>query len=566
MRNDVAAYMRYYNIERLHTANGDRSPVDYENELKKCPVLVDQYKIMETYRASPQNIKMNREIYLVDKVLSPEGVLEQIAIKYDPRYELWVVSQIDHRRMEKDFFEIFLVYLAVFLASNGVLFLFFKIIASAEKHRRNDLIHQATHDELTSLPNRSYLKNEIPKWIYKDAPPFSLYYLDMDHFKDINDSFGHHYGDALLVEFSTRILRIVGNEGVVIRQGGDEFIILSRRTETQDILEHGEEILKNISLVYHIDELSFIIGASLGIAKYPSHGVTLDMLLRASDIAMHEAKKYKNSVRLFSPSMQEKYLGRIRIEQALRKSLDKQEFFMVYQPQLDANGCIYGVEALVRWEHPEFGLVSPAEFIPIAEMAGIMPRLGHFILATTLREMKQLQQELGVCFQVSVNISVRQFMEKDFLEKLTREIELYRFNKIALCLEITESLFIEDIDYILPLLYKMREIGLSISMDDFGTGYSSLNMLRTLPIDELKIDKSFVDTLLDDTAAQKMIQNIITIGKNLELHVLAEGVETNAQEKLLKSFGCDRFQGYLYAKPLAYETLKDFLKSQPLNL
>ncbi|MBE0496703.1 MAG: EAL domain-containing protein, partial [Campylobacterales bacterium] len=493
-------------------------------------------EIMRTYGVSLKSIKTDRHIYLVE-ALGPEGILEQIAIKYDPRYELWVISRIDHGQLVKEFFESFFVFLFVFLVVHSVLFVFFKIIATAEKQRRNDLIYQATHDELTALPNRSYLKQEIRHWIYEGAPPFSLYYLDMDHFKDINDSFGHYYGDVLLVEFSKRILRMVRKDSVVVRQGGDEFIILTRRTNPQEIVEHAESILRENALAYHVDELSFIIGASVGIAKYPEHGTTLDALLRASDIAMHEAKKYKNSVRLFSPSMQESYLGRISIEQALRKSLDNHEFFMVYQPQFDASGHLYGVEALVRWEHPKLGLVPPGEFIPIAEAAGIMPRLGQFILSTTLGEMKRLQDELGISFQISINISVRQFMEKDFLEQLARETSRHQLEHVSLCLEITESLFIEDMEYVLPLLHKVRDMGLGISMDDFGTGYSSLNMLRTLPIDELKIDKSFIDTLLDDVTAQKMIQNIITIGKNLELYVLAEGVETSEQERLLKSFG-----------------------------
>jgi diguanylate cyclase (GGDEF)-like protein len=520
--------------------------------------------ITKNYDITSKNIKTDRKIYILD-AYDYQGVLKQVAIKYCPRYELWVISQIDHGRIEKDFFETFFAYVLLYLVTIGILYLFFKIISNAENQRRNDLIYQATHDELTSLPNRSYLKQEIGRWIFDDAPAFSLYYLDLDHFKDINDSFGHHYGDALLVEFSKRIAHTIGKESVVIRQGGDEFIILTYQTQNQEIIAHAQSILKEISLVYYIDSLSFIIGGSIGVAKYPEHGINLDMLLRASDIAMHEAKKYKNSVRIFSPSMQEKYLGRISIEQALRQSIDKEEFFMVYQPQLDNNGHTYGVEALVRWRHPEFGLVSPAEFIPIAEAAGIMPRLGNFILTTALRQMRQLQEEVNVFFQVSINISMRQFMEKEFLDKLANELAQHKLENVALCLEITESLFIEDIDYVLPLLHKIRQMGLGISMDDFGTGYSSLSMLRILPINELKIDKSFVDALLDDRTAQKMIQNVIAIGKNLELHILAEGVETREQEALLKSYGCDRFQGYLYAKPMEYQALKDFFKSNPLT-
>ena len=235
---------------------------------------------------------------------------------------------------------------------------------------------------------------------------------------------------------------------------------------------------------------------------------------------------------------------------------------MVYQPQIDTHGTIYGVEALVRWNSLEMGLVPPDQFIPIAEASGIMPRLGQFILSTTLKEMKTLQAELGITVQTSINISIKQFMEINFLENLVQLIEQEKFNHISLCLEITESLFIEDIDYILPLLQQVHDMGLSISMDDFGTGYSSLSVLRKLPIDELKIDKSFVDTILNDVTAEKMIQNIIAIGKNLELYILAEGVETKEQAEILKRFGCDRFQGYLYAKPLAYEALKAFFEKQ----
>jgi len=290
------------------------------------------------------------------------------------------------------------------------------------------------------------------------------------------------------------------------------------------------------------------------------------MLLRASDIAMYEAKKYKNSVRLFVPLMQEGYLNRVNVEQALRKALAKNELYMSYQPQINQDGAIYGVEALVRWNNEELGLVPPDQFIPIAEASGLMPELGHFIINTTLQEMKALQIALGVSFQTSINISIKQFMETQFMEKLIQEIDRTHLTHVLLCLEITESLFIEDIEYILPLLHKIRGMGVHISMDDFGTGYSSLSILRKLPIDELKIDKSFVDTILNDITAEKMVQNIITIGKNLDLNVLAEGVETKEQESVLKTLGCDRFQGYLYAKPLAYDALKTFLETHPIAL
>lgn len=543
---------------QFQSASTETSKEIYTKSLPETFFTTILEVIEQKYRVSRETIKQNREIYLVE-ISHDDGRDVQMAIKYDPRYELWVLSEIEHEKIVNDFIESFIGYVLIFVALHAILFLLFKMIASAEDKRRKDLIFQATHDELTKLPNRSYLHQRIKQWIHDDAPAFSLYYLDMDHFKNINDSFGHQFGDLLLIEFSKRISSMVGKDSVVIRQGGDEFIILTYRTDAQEILHHAKAILDDISKPYHIRQFSFVVGASIGIARYPDHGTTLDMLLRASDIAMYEAKKHKNSVRLFAPFMQEGYINRVNIEQALHKALDKNEFFMVYQPQIDHEGNVYGVEALVRWNSAEMGMIPPAEFIPIAEAAGVMPRLGHFIITTTLHEMKMLQAELGISFQTSLNISIKQFMEINFLENLTHEIEQIKLHNISLCLEITESLFIEDIDYILPLLQKVHDLGLFISMDDFGTGYSSLSILRKLPIDELKIDKSFVDTILNDITAKKMIQNIISIGKNLELFILAEGVETKEQEEILKEFGCDRFQGYLYAKPLTYEALKTFL-------
>ena len=533
----------------------------YEKPLQTNFLMSILDTVMRKYHVSIDEIKQKPEIYTIETI-STDDKSVQMALKYEPRYELWILSEIDHNQIVDDFIESFISYVLIFVIVHVILFLLFKIISHAEEKRSKDLIFQATHDELTKLPNRSYLQQSIQKWIYDKAPPFSLYYLDMDHFKNINDSFGHQFGDILLVEFAKRISAMVRKESVVIRQGGDEFVILTYRTDEEDILTHSQSILNEISKPYHIKQFSFVVGASIGIAKYPEHGTSLDMLLRAADIAMYEAKKYKNSVRLFAPSMQSGYLNRVNVEQALHKALDKHEFYMVYQPQIDHEGTIYGVEALVRWNSAEMGLVPPDQFIPIAEAAGVMPRLGKFILSTTLKEMKSLQTELGLSLQTSINISIKQFMETHFLDYLIQKIEQENFNRISLCLEITESLFIEDIDYILPLLQKVHELGLHISMDDFGTGYSSLSILRKLPIDELKIDKSFVDAILNDVTAEKMIQNIIAIGKNLEMYILAEGVERKEQEDLLKEYGCDRFQGYLYSKPLSYDALKEFLEQQ----
>ncbi len=559
--NKVTLIRERDHFVQFQSASREISKEIYENPLPQTFFNALMDAIVQRYTVSKDDIKASGRIYTAN-ARDVTGEKIQFALKYEPRYALWILSDIDETQITREFMNHFLSYMLLFVGVHVVLFILFKIISDAENKRRADLVFQATHDSLTHLPNRAYFQQYIHDWMGENAPPFSLLYFDLDHFKNVNDSFGHHFGDLLLIEFSRRLLEVKTPESIAIRQGGDEFLLLSYVTDDHELLAQAEKIMQEISKPYRIKQFNFVVGASIGIAKYPEHAQSVDMLLRAADIAMYEAKKYKNSVRLFAASMQEGYLNRVMMEHMLRQALEKGELYVAYQPQMDKNGVMYGVEALARWQSAELGLVPPDQFIPVAEASGLMPKLGDFILKKTLEEMQRFQETLDIRFQVSINISIKQFMEANFLEKLTREIQKTKLDNLAICLEITESLFIEDIDYLLPLLKKIREMGLYISMDDFGTGYSSLNILRKLPIDELKIDKSFIDTLIEDVTAEKMVQNIITIGKNLELAILAEGVETKAQEEKLLHLGCDRFQGYFYAKPLTYDALQTFVEEQ----
>lgn len=321
-------------------------------------------------------------------------------------------------------------------------------------------------------------------------------------------------------------------------------------------------IIESLSRPYEVNGISFTLGVSIGIAQYPEHGEDLDQLLRAADIAMYEAKKYRNSVCFFAKTMQEDYLRKVVMEQELRQGLEANELHMVYQPQVTQSGQVFGVEALVRWNNKRLGFVPPDQFIAVAESAGLMPALGEFITLTALQEIKALQQTLDFELNLSINISLRQFMQPNFLQLIQDSLADTGMSSDHVTLEITETLFIEDLNYILPLLAQVHDMGLHISMDDFGTGFSSLSMLRTLPMDELKIDKSFVDTLCANEADQKLVQNIIAIGKNYGMTVLAEGVETEHQAEMLRHFGCDRFQGYLFARPLPIDELASFISSQ----
>jgi len=353
---------------------------------------------------------------------------------------------------------------------------------------------------------------------------------------------------------------LIDKNSILIRYGGDEFIVLSHVTDCQELQQLSQSIIKSLSQPYHINNLTFILGASIGIALYPTQEDTLDGLLRASDIAMYEAKKYKNCTYFFADSMRKAYVDNLEMEQELKVALDKNEFYLVYQPQCLQDGTVYGVEALLRWNNTKFQNTPPDKFIPVVENIGMMPKIGCFVMSTALHEIGEIKTILGKKFNLSINISVKQFLETNFLENIKNKIEKEKFDKNYLTLEITESIFIEDMNYILHLLHKVKSMGLNISLDDFGTGYSSLSLLKNLPIDEIKIDKSFVDEMVEKKLARKMVENIITIGKNLDISMLAEGVEKKEQVEIIKSLGCDIFQGYYYSKPLSKEGLIEFLK------
>jgi diguanylate cyclase len=515
--------------------------------------------IFDIYQLTPKELKSDEPLVSFSYE-DNHGVRFLTTVKYNKTYKLWIVVHTYFDTILKDFLQTVALYFSVFIISGGLFFFLFHLIASAEEKRRNDLLYQATYDQLTTLPNRSYLHQNIFNWTYKNAPSFSLFYIDMDHFKNINDSFGHQFGDYVLVEIAKRLKEMLPRGADVIRYGGDEFVMMTHLCERQELLCFARQLIDALSRPYDVQELHFNIGASIGIALYPDHGQSLDMLLRASDIALYESKKVKNSAHIFANAMQEGFLKNVKIEQELRKAIAHNELFMVYQPQMDVEGLVYGVEALIRWNSPSLGLVPPNHFIPLAEASGLMPKIGRFIIETVCHEIHTLHQRLQHPFQVSINISVRQFMDPEFLEHLLKIIEKTEIHRLSITLEVTENLFIEDVHALLPLLKQIKAMGIQISMDDFGTGYSSLSMLRKLPIDELKIDKSFVDEIFEDDAAQKMVQNIIAIGKNFGMHIIAEGVETKEQKELLSAFGCDRFQGYYFAKPLSTEDLLKFFQ------
>lgn len=537
---------------------------DYYKEALSSEVVSNTIqKITTKYKTNMNEIKKDERIFSFENI-NRYGEATQVVMRYINRYDLWIVSQIEKRVIYKEFMLVSSIYLAVFLAVIIVLYLLFLSIATAESKRRYDLVYQATHDSLTGLPNRDFIRKNIDKWVNESQKEFCIFFIDIDHFKNINDSYGHYFGDQVLIEVGRRLKSLSSTDALIARQGSDEFVLFTYITNEELIKEHANQIIHEISKPYYIDLLSFNIGISIGIAKYPEHGDSLDQLSLCSDIAMYESKKVRNSYRVFDTSMKEQYTCKLTIEHDLRKALKANEFFMMYQPQVNGNGKIYSVEALVRWNSGERGLVPPDKFIPIAETSGLMTSIGRLIINNSLKEIKSIIDEFDIDISLSINISVKQFMHSDFINCFITEIEENGFDTKKVTIEITESLFVEDIEYVINILNILHEKGIKISMDDFGTGYSSLSILRTLPIDELKIDKSFVDNIIEDKSAKNMIKNIISIGQNLHMELIAEGVESQEQVILLQSLGCKYFQGYYFSKPLSCSDLKEYIKASNL--
>ncbi|WP_063344291.1 bifunctional diguanylate cyclase/phosphodiesterase [Vibrio jasicida] len=526
-----------------HPADGHKKSIVFEQVDKKYGWSRDTVKSL----ARAVNI-----------VADDPRINQLVTLKYLPDYKLWASSSTDLRYIQSGFFEQFALYSIVFIFIQAGFYALVRSIANNELATREKLLYQAHHDHLTLLPNREYLRTHIGRWLGGASNPFTLMFIDVDNFKSVNDTHGHEFGDEVLKQIAQRLKTFEAEGRLIIREASDEFILLVNLVDKASINTLASDLIAYLSEPYIVKDNQFLLSCSIGIALYPSHGNNLDALLRSADIAMYQAKKERNTYSLFDQQMHVKHLHKMRIEQRLRLAIERQSLFMVYQPQLNVNGQVYGVEALIRWQDEELGFVPPNEFIPLAESSGLMVRLGELIIEKSLIDMARLMATSHQPIQMSINISVKQFIQVNFVDNLLASIEKHGVDQNRITLEITENLFIEDLDKFAPICERLHQLGFKISLDDFGTGYSSLSMLKALPIDEVKIDKSFVDNIEEDEKALNMVQNIIAIGKNFGMKVLAEGVETKQQRDQLAVCGCDLIQGYFYSKPLLFEALIEF--------
>ncbi len=430
------------------------------------------------------------------------------------------------------------------------------------------LSHTALHDSLTQLPNRSLLKNRIDLSIkqLKRHPKrnFALLYLDLDRFKVINDSLGHNVGDKLLRSFAESLQALLRDIDLAARLGGDEFVILLNDiTDYQQAITIANRILDNLSQPILIDGKSLSVGTSIGIAFSKADYKNADDMLRDADIAMYQSKGTgKNKFTIFDDAIQKQALFRLELENDFHLALKNQEFIVNYQPILHLpSNSMAGLEALVRWQHPEKGLISPDVFIPIAEETGIIRDLNQYIMQTAAKQF-QLWKESKILDEeayLSINISATCLDIQSYAKRVSSLMDEVGFDPNCLTLEITEGVLIDNLERNIQVLESLQAKGIHISIDDFGTGYSSLSYLHKLPLDNMKIDKSFVIGMDEEGKNQNIIETIITLGKSLGMHLIAEGIESPKQLEKLKDLECTYGQGFLFSKALAAEQIPHFV-------
>ncbi len=424
-----------------------------------------------------------------------------------------------------------------------------------KKHAEEELIYLAYHDQLTGLLNRKSFYERFEDLInqaqrYKAENKRALLFIDLDNFKDINDSLGHDAGDELLEKVAGKLKNTIRASDHIFRLGGDEFtVVLSKIEENTDAAIVARKILHAFSEPFHIESRTLYVGMSIGITIYPKDGDSVEMLIKNADTALYEAKKNKNNYQHFTEELQNLAYEKMKLSTNLREAVHRNDFYMVFQPQVRCDGTPIGSEALMRWEHSELGNVSPSRFIPLAEETGQIIPLGAWVIKDICSKLK-LWKSMDIHLPVSVNISVKQLAEKEIVSFILQTMELYSITPDMFHLEITESFLLENKEDILQKLYDLANKGIQFAIDDFGTGYSSLSYLKRLPIKTIKIDRTFINGIPHDSSDVSLVQSILSISKNLNLEVVAEGVETEEQLRFLESIGCDVIQGYYFSKPL----------------
>jgi diguanylate cyclase len=457
-----------------------------------------------------------------------------------------------------------------FTAGLGLLAVFWVLVVGYQRRTERQAAenqHQALHDGLTGLPNRTLLRDRTGQAIRqadRELVPAALLLIDLDRFKEVNDTLGHHYGDQLLIQVGERLQAVLREVDTVARLGGDEFAVLLPKIATAEgAVVVAKKLQAALEEPFTIDDLTLDVEASIGLALYPDHGNDPEELLQRADIAMYAAKDTHAELVLFDPKLDQHSPRRLALLGELRRAIENQQLVLHYQPIIDAQTSkVLGAEALVRWQHPEHGLLPPGEFIPLAERTGLITPLTHYVLKAALQQCRQWCQA-GHELAVAVNVSARRLLDLSFPDEVAGLLATWEVPARQLVVEITESTIMADPTHALEVLGRLDKMGVQVAIDDFGTGYSSLAHLKHLPVHELKIDRSFVSQMTSSASDAVIVRTTIDLGRNLGLRVVAEGVEDAITWQELDALGCNAIQGYYVSRPIPAEDLTSWLDQQP---
>jgi diguanylate cyclase (GGDEF)-like protein/PAS domain S-box-containing protein len=439
---------------------------------------------------------------------------------------------------------------------------------SQRKATERQLEYQAYYDALTGLPNRLLFRDRVINAIAqarRNRRGMAVMYLDLDHFKNVNDGLGHSVGDALLSEVAMRLATCVRASDTISRLGGDEFTILLNETSTGEaVASVARKVLQSLARPFRVDGHELFVTASIGISLFPADGDDVETLLKSADSAMYRAKELgRNQVQLFTAAMNERYVRRLETEQRLHHALERRELELYYQPIYDRpRRRVHSVEALVRWNHPERGLVEPKDFIALAEETGLIVPIGEWVLDETCRQLRAWHDRGLPSLHAAVNISAPQLQQQNFISMVVDTLLRHEIDPKQLQLEITESVAVQNLERTMAVLRDLRRIGVGVAIDDFGTGQSSLIYLKQFPIDTIKIDQAFVRDVTTDESAAAIVSYVINLAHSMRLNVVAEGVETDEQYSFLRLYACDHLQGFLFSRPLPSGAAFEFLRGE----
>lgn len=521
----------------------------------------DKFKEYEIRVIETHNLEKNIDVSFFDNIFSKELTYFEEIDNFNKSY-LYVSKKINY----SDFNIMAFLLVLLFVIISQILYI---LVLYKDRHSKYKLSYRASHDDLTGLTNRNYFKREFYKKIkrisFSSDNVIAILFMDLDRFKEINDSFGHKFGDEVLIEVSKRLKRTIRANDLICRQGGDEFLILIDDISKMDDLEKVvNKIMTSIAepIVYKNQKIHLTI--SIGISLYPNNGKTIDDLLKNADSAMYKAKEDgRNGFKFYTEDMSFEVMKRVILENKIREAILNEDFIVYYQPQYNGlTNKLMGMEALVRWKNPQSNeLIPPDEFIPIAQDAGFIVEIDRIVMKKAIKDFAFLLKQGFDIKTLSLNLAMKQLKSDDFISLLFETIEAYNCNPNSIELEVTEGAIMEDPLSSIEKLQRISNYGVKLSVDDFGTGYSSLAYLKKLPINKLKIDRAFIKDLPFDEEDVAISKSVIALAKSLKLEVIAEGVETKEQKDFLVKNDCLNIQGYYYSKPIPFKELEELLNS-----